>query len=101
MTTRKFNEKKANQALGDVLEAFQKNKLTVGEILVVYGNLGYALGASIEGFDEKGPSFSELNQLYYTKPTPGVALMLQGVTVTSWYQDWVKKLKEITDKEGT
>ena len=85
----------------EVIEVFQKNKLTVGEILIVYGNLGYALGASIEGFDDKGPSISELNQLYYTKPTPGVALMLQGSLVTTWYEDWVNKLKEIKDKEGT
>lgn len=101
MTQRSFDESKANEALAELIEIFQRKKLTVGEILVVYGNLGYALGASVEGYDEKGPSISELNQLYYTKPSPGVALMLQGVTVTSWYEDWVKKLKENQDKEGT
>jgi hypothetical protein len=97
----KFDEKKASQALSDLIDVFQKKKLTIGEILVVYGNLGYALGASIEGYDDKGPSISELEKLYYSNPTPGVALMLQGVTVTTWYEDWVKKLKEKQDKEGT
>ena len=88
-----MNETKANEALAKLISVFQETKLTVGEILIVYGNLGYALGASIEGYQEKGPSIEELKRLYYSQPSVGIAMMLQGITVTSWYESWAEQLK--------
>lgn len=93
-----FDPEKVNNCYSDLVEVFQKYKLRIGEILIAYGNLGYTLGASIEGYTEKGPNSEELKKAYYTKPTPGVGLMLQGLTVSSWYDTYSnQKLKD--DKE--
>lgn len=73
-----------NKALKELIEVFQKKKLTVQDILIVYGNLGYALGASIEGYKEGGPGIEELKEKYANSQSIGVALMLQGILVTSW-----------------
>jgi len=69
----------------DLLRVFQKHKLTVKEIVVVYGNLGYSLGASVEGYKEFGPSPDEVQQKYYSgKNSIGNALMMQGMLITTW-----------------
>jgi len=88
-----FSPEKVSEAHEKIVDMLKEKKLTVGELLVLYGNLGYTLGASIAGYKEKGPSPEELEKLYYTgssdrKKHLGVALMLQGMTVTSWYEDW-------------
>ncbi len=80
-----FDPEKVEQCYAEIVEVFRKYKLRVGEILIAYGNLGYTLGASIEGYAEKGPGAEELKKLYYTRPTPGLGLMLQGLTITAWY----------------
>lgn len=100
--TLKFDPEKTSKLYEELIEVFQKHKPTVGEILVAFGNLGYALGTSIEGFNEKGPSIEDLSKLYYEEPGRiGVALALQGATVTSWYEDWEKiQLAKDTTKEG-
>ena len=85
-----FNLEKVSDTHEKIIEVFQEAKLTVGEILVLYGNLGYTLGASIEGFKDKGPAIEELQKKYYTSPSPGIALMLQGAEITTWYGDWEK-----------
>ena len=85
------DEEKIGTIFSECVEAFQKGKPNVGEILLAYGNLGYTLGASIEGFDGKGPSIEELEKMYYENPTVGVALMLQGILVTTWLDDYAKK----------
>jgi hypothetical protein len=100
-----LNETRCNEMLSSILEIFQKHQPTVGEILLIYGNLGYSLGASIGGFDGKGPGIDELKQLYYQQPGRlDVALMLEGLTVTTWYEDYEKqtldKLKN-GDRENT
>ena len=94
--TIEFDPEKCNQVLDRVLQAFQEHRLTVGEIIVAYGNLGYTLGAAIEGYGKKGPNIEELKQKYYTDPSVGTALMLQGIEVTNWFQDHEEK----TIKEG-
>lgn len=77
-----------DSAYVELVQVFQKHKLTVKEILLVYGNLGYTLGASIEGYEEgKGPNEQQLYSMYYTKATPGVALMCQGINITTWLDD--------------
>lgn len=83
---------KANEALGEMIEVLDKHKLRVQDLVVVYGNLGYAIGAAIEGFkEEKGPDVEELQKLYHSDPTVGVALMLQGMLVTSWHDQIINK----------
>lgn len=77
---------RANQCLQELIGVLQKYNLRVQDLTVVYGNLGYAIGASVEGHkDGEGPTLEELQQQYYTSPTLGCALMLQGMLVTSWY----------------
>lgn len=88
--TLQFDPEKVEACYEELVEVFRKHGLSVGEILVAYGNLGYTLGASIDGHKGKGPTPEELKRLYYSKPSAGVALMLQGITVTSWYDEYAK-----------
>jgi hypothetical protein len=83
-----FDPNKVEQCYSDLVDVFRKHKLRVGEILIAYGNLGYTLGASIEGYDEKGPGAEELKQLHMTQPSPGTGLMIQGLTITTWYEKY-------------
>lgn len=83
-----------NSALSQLIEVFNKHKLRVQDILLVYGNLGYALGASIEGYKDEGPGIEELKQKYNTSPTVGTGLCLQGILLTSWWEDYVNSTKE-------
>jgi len=81
----------ANLCLQELIETFNKYNLRTQDLVVVYGNLGYALGASVDGIDEgQGPTMEELKKSYYANPTIGTSLMLQGFLVTSWY-DQVNK----------
>jgi uncharacterized protein YejL (UPF0352 family) len=79
-----LNEDKVKDLVEDLIAAFQKHKPNVAEIIVAYGNVAYTLGTSIEGYQDKGPSVEELEKLYYTNPTIGVALALQGAMITTW-----------------
>lgn len=79
----------------DLVAVFQKHRPTIGEILIAYGNLGYTLGASIGGYDQQGPSLEELQKLYYTSPERvDIALMIQGITTTTWLEDLEKISKK-------
>lgn len=97
-----FDEERCNDLYEELVEVFKKHKPTVGEILIAYGNLGYALGASIGEFSEKGPGIDELKQLYYQHPKRlDLALMLQGMNITSWFDDWQGiQTDQDTNKEG-
>ena len=101
--TIQFDPDKCNEMLSELMEIFQKHQPTVGEILTVYGNLGYSLGASIGGYQGKGPGPEELKKLYYEAPgRVDVALMLEGLTVTTWFDNWeeqVLKDKKVEDEE--
>lgn len=96
-----FDPEKTSKLLGDLIEVFQKYKPTVGEIITVSSNLLYALGASIGGYEQKGPGIDELKRLYYSEPGKlDVALMLQGLTMATWYEDWEKlQIKEDTKEQ--
>lgn len=94
-----FDPEKVSDLHDKILEMLQDARPTVGELIILYGNLGYALGASIDGYTEKGPSPEELEKLYYSNPTIGVAMMLQGMTVSSWYEDWEKIKLQSQDKK--
>ncbi len=91
---------KADKALEDLIKVFAKHKLTIQEILLVYGNLGYTLGASIGGYKDKGPSVSELEHMYATKPTIDVAMMLSGITCTQWINDLDKVIEKIEKEKN-
>ncbi len=95
-----FDPEKVEQCYSDLIDVFRKHKLRVGEILIAYGNLGYALGASVEGYEGTGPGADELKKLYYTNPSPGVGLMLQGLTITTWYEMYKNaKVSNIEDNQ--
>ena len=92
--TIQFNPEKCSNLLSGIIELFQEHRPTEGEIIVIYGNLGYSLGASIEGYIDEGPKIEEIKKKYYSKPTVGAALMLQGIEVAGWYQDHKKEVTE-------
>lgn len=100
-----FDPEKVSEGHEKIVSVFQELGLTVGEIIVLYGNLGYTLGASIAGYEDKGPSPEELERMYYENNTDkkthlGVALMTQGMTTTSWYDSWKNiLLNEDTEEE--
>jgi uncharacterized protein YejL (UPF0352 family) len=97
----KFNEKKVSKCHDDLIKVFQKHGLTVPEIVIVFGNLGYTLGASIEGYKGTGPSQDEVMKNYYKDPDRiGNALMAQGMIITTWY-DKLLKLDAEEDKPTT
>jgi hypothetical protein len=86
-----FDPEKAATILEELIEVFQRHKPTVGEILTVSSNLLYTLGASIGEYGEKGPGFDELKKLYYEESgRMDVALMLQGMQMATWFEDWEK-----------
>lgn len=88
------NDEKISKTLIKVLKIINKNKLNIGELIMLYGNLGYHLGASIAGFttsNQPGPSLHEVKQAYYENPTVDTGLMLQGLLISSWEEDFLKK----------
>lgn len=96
-----FDPNKAAALLEELIKTFQKHKPTVGEIITVSSNLLYTLGASIGEFGKKGPSIEELKKLYYEQPgRMDVALMLQGLTMATWFQDWEKLRIQDNNKLG-
>jgi hypothetical protein len=95
------DDKKISACHADLIDMFHKHKLNIGEILITYGNLGYTLGASIDGHTGKGPTEEELKKAYYTNPTVGVGLMLQGIEVTGWYNQLVQLLKDKEKENDT
>ena len=98
-----FDPDKCSELYTELVDVFQKHKPTVGEILIAIGNLTYALGASIQGYKEgEGPSIENVERLYYEHPDRvGNALMMQGLSVVTWYESWAKtqidKDKEASD----
>lgn len=93
---------KIEKCLGEMIESLEKNKLTVGELIILLSNLQYTIGASIDGYGEKGPGLEELKKIYYSEPTVGVAMMLNGMEISTWYDSWVNILKKKKDnKENT
>ena len=89
-----FDPKKCNDLYEALVGVFQQYQPTVGELLLAFGNCGYTLGASIEGYKDKGPSIDELKELYYKNPTLGNALMMQSVEICSWFETYNKQMTE-------
>lgn len=95
-----IEQKKSSQALEEILIVLAKYRLRVQDLVLTYANLGYSIGASIENIKEgdEGPSLEELQKSYHTKPTIGVALMLQGILTSSWYEDIIKNKENDNDR---
>ena len=93
-----FDPEKCSKLLEQLVDAFTEVKPTVGEILVIYGNLGYTLGASIEGHKGSGPNIKEVKKRYYSEPSVGNALMVQGIEITNWFQDHQEETIKNTEK---
>ena len=89
-TTSRTNDKKVASTVDKLMKLINKQKLNIPELLVMYGNLGYHLGASIAGISGKGPSLEELKHENYSNPTVDVGLMLQGLLITTWEEDYIK-----------
>ena len=89
-----FNSEKVNNVYEKLVQTFQEAKLTTGELLIAFGNLGYTLGASIEGYSDKGPSIEELKKKYYEGATVGVALMLQSYHIVEWFDQYQEEAKK-------
>ena len=100
-------EKLVEQKVADKLDKIikilnRKDKLNIEELVVLYGNLGYYIGASIGGYQYTGPSEEILTKLtteLKTEQSIDNLLMLQGLLITSWANDpnrlkLVKRSKE-------
>jgi hypothetical protein len=100
MTKKQVRENKIEKAISEIKQVFNKHQLNIPEIILTYGNLGYHLGASIAGCETIGPSLEELQRTYYSSPTVDIGLMLQGLLITSWEQDFLKtpKISSIGNK---
>lgn len=95
--THQFDPEKCTTIYEQLVEVFknQEQPPTIGEIIIAYGNLGYALGASIEGFKGKGPSVEEVEKEYYANPGKiGFALMLAGLTTCTWYDSYMEQAQQ-------
>jgi hypothetical protein len=84
MDIEQVEDNKVSDCLSEIVEVLQKYHFKVNDLLLLYSNLSYTLGASIDGYKEKGPSPDELEKLYYTNPTVGIALMMTGINASVW-----------------
>ena len=100
--TKIVDEKKVEKTIEKLHAIFNKAKLTPREILIAYGNLGYHLGASMAGFTDKGPDIGTLKRFYYADPTVDVGLMLQGLMITTWEEDFERspKLSKLAEQNS-
>lgn len=87
------DEKKVEKTIQKLHAIFNKANLNTQEIILAYGNLGYHLGAALAGFKDRGPDIETLKKFYYADPTVDVGLMLQGLLITTWEQDFTAKPK--------
>lgn len=93
--TQHADTEKISKCLSELIQLIGNNNFSVAELLLLYGNLGLQLGGSIEGGNI--PSIEELQKMYYSNPSTGVALMLTGLTVTSWFDSYLEQMKKINN----
>jgi hypothetical protein len=95
-SSNQFDTEKVSKCISELEQVLAKHDMNVGELLLTYGNLGYKLGANLRkacydaSFVSEPPDTEKLNELYYTDFTEDVALMLTGLTVTSWVDELLK-----------
>ena len=69
-------------------EIFNRSGLSVHEAVAVLGQVMHSMGASLAGYKDKGPTFDQLQKLYYEQPNNfAVAIMINGLLMQSWMQD--------------
>lgn len=96
-----FDPKKCEEIYEELVGVFQDKKPTVAEIIVALSNLTYTLGASIEGYEGSGPGLDALQKIYYSEPGKiGVALMLQGFTMATWFDDYKQQVLENIEEKA-
>lgn len=92
-TATSLDLEKVENVLNKIIKCVNTGKLSIREIIILYGNLGYHFGASIAGFKDKGPGIEDLKKAYYSSPTVDIGLMLQGLMITGWEEDFIKSPK--------
>lgn len=85
--------KKCEKVLDELHESLNKNKLNLKELVWTYGQLGYNIGATLEG---TGLTAEEVNKQYYLNPRLGIALQAQGLNI----QMWIDKIEESRDDKS-
>jgi hypothetical protein len=91
MASDKIDDEKIVKVVNKVMKLLNKENLSIPELILFYGNLGYHIGASIAGCSGVGPDLETLKKEYYRNPTVDVALMQQGLIVNSWAEDFLKR----------
>ena len=81
----------AKAALDQLIEVLNTSDLTLQDQILVLSNLIMATGASLAGFEGEMPSMEELQHHDLMNPTIDVALMLQGMLMSSWAEDLEKQ----------
>jgi hypothetical protein len=82
------------------LEAvFQKHSLSVAELMLTYGNLGYKLGQNIgkQCYDREfsgPPDLDNLLKMYEQKPDLDVSLMLSSLQMIIWVDNLLNPKEE-------
>ena len=90
------NSESISSCLSAVEEMLRKANFTVAELITLYANLGYRIGSNIatQFYDRtlsEPPNIDELQKLYYSHPTPDVALALNALTMLSWIENLQKQ----------
>jgi hypothetical protein len=99
-SSKEFDTERVQKCLALIENILASTSLNVGELLLLYGNLGYKLGANLrralydKDFISEPPNIEELNKLYYSNPAEDVALMITGLTVTSWLDTILEREKK-------
>lgn len=95
------DDKKVTKVIEKIMKVINKEKLNIPELLVMYGNLGYFIGASMAGCGHNGPSLEELKDIYHKDPTVDTGLMMQGLLITSWEEDYIShpKLSKLAKRQ--
>lgn len=93
MKFEEFDNDKISACIRDLEQVLAKHSMSVGELVLAYGNLGYKLGANIrrqtmdKNFVSEPPDIELLNKLYYLGATIDIALMINALHVASWIED--------------
>lgn len=93
MVSEKTDDNKVTAILAKIHKLLNKEHLTIPELLLLYGNLGYEIGASMAMIEGPGPSLQELQLEDKINPTVDVALMLTGLLITTYEEDFRVKPK--------
>jgi hypothetical protein len=93
MVPEKTDDNKITATLIKIHKLLNKEHFTVPELLLLYGNLGYEIGASIAMIEGPGPSLQELQLEDKINPTVDVALMLTGLLITTYEEDFLSHPK--------